>query len=129
MAPSRQPSDVLLGSRNSMLHSYRVTRVCRGRERAPALTRTSRVRITYARANTRRNTARYVYRIVYERYIYTLDGSFVWLFNTFAARFSALRDVQVDTESIFLTYPLFSNDAFFHSFKWKFNGKFNVIEL
>lgn len=61
--------------------------------------------------------------------IYTLDGSFVWLFNTFAARFSALRDVQVDTESIFLTYPLFSNDAFFHSFKWKFNGKFNVIEL
>lgn len=106
------------------LHVYVAAASARPRLRGPV-----RVRITYARANTRRSTARYVYRIVYERYIYTLDGSFVWLFNTFAARFSALRDVQVDTESIFLTYPLFSNDAFFHSFKWKFNGKFNVIEL
>lgn len=118
MAPSRQPSDVLLGSRNSMLHSYRVTRVCRGRERAPALTRTSS-RTYYVRA--RQYAKEYGSLRVQDRlrtvYIYTLDGSFVWLFNTFAARFSALRDVQVDTESIFLTYPLFSNDAFFHSFK------------
>lgn len=117
------------------LHVYVAAASARPRLRGPV-----RVRITYARANTRRSTARYVYRIVYEWYIY-VGGSFVWLFNTFAAYHSVLCwEMYKWIQKVYFQRILYSlmmrfsirfflNGNFVIMWKyWVNNRKFNVIE-
>lgn len=97
------------------LHVYVAAASARPRLRGPV-----RVRITYARANTRRSMARYVYRIVYERYIH-VGGSFVGCLTRSprTTRFCVERCTSGYRKYIFsYVFLSFSDDAFFHWVFW-----------